>query len=101
MAELEGQVAIVTGSSRGVGRGTAMAFARAGADVMVAARTDKEGGPLPGTIHQTAEELLREAGITDLSRYASTDPSPILALDPLMPLTASPVRAVTGAMGNL
>lgn len=57
MAELAGQVAIVTGSSRGIGRAMAVAFARAGADVVVAARTDQEGGPLPGTIYHTAEAI--------------------------------------------
>jgi len=34
----EGKVALVTGGSRGIGRSTALAFADAGADVIVAAR---------------------------------------------------------------
>jgi short-subunit dehydrogenase len=36
--ELEGAVAVVTGASAGIGRGTARAFAAAGADVVLAAR---------------------------------------------------------------
>jgi citronellol/citronellal dehydrogenase len=54
---LSGQVAIVTGSSRGVGRAVALALAREGCDVVVAAKTDAPHPRLPGTIHQTAEEV--------------------------------------------
>jgi citronellol/citronellal dehydrogenase len=55
--KLEGKVAIVTGASRGIGKAIALALAQEGADVVVAARTEEEKGPLPGTIHKTAEEI--------------------------------------------
>jgi citronellol/citronellal dehydrogenase len=54
---LTGQVAIVTGSSRGVGRAVALALAREGCDLVVAAKTDAPHPKLPGTIHATAEEV--------------------------------------------
>ena len=55
---LEGQVAVITGASRGIGRQTAIDFARAGADIVVTARTS-EANPseLPGTIEETAREV--------------------------------------------
>ena len=39
---LDGKVAIVTGSGRGIGKGIALAFAEAGADVVCTARTGSE-----------------------------------------------------------
>lgn len=55
--KLEGKVAIVTGSSRGLGKAIAIGFAREGANVVVAARTDVEDERIPGTIYKTAEEI--------------------------------------------
>ena len=59
---LQGQVAIITGASRGLGQYCALGFAREGAKVAVAARTiEEQDKRLPGTIYHTAE-LINEAG---------------------------------------
>jgi NAD(P)-dependent dehydrogenase (short-subunit alcohol dehydrogenase family) len=47
---LDGKVAIVTGGGRGLGKTMAMALAEAGADMVIAARTESE-------IEQTAQEI--------------------------------------------
>jgi len=61
---LDGQVAIVTGASRGIGAEIARRFAAAGAAVAVAARTTQAGtSPLAGTIGETAAQI-RAAGGT-------------------------------------
>jgi citronellol/citronellal dehydrogenase len=53
--KLAGRVAIVTGSSRGIGKDIALAFAAEGADIVVAARSETAPDPrLPGTIYDTA-----------------------------------------------
>jgi len=54
--KLSNKVAIVTGSSRGLGKAIAIGFAGEGASVVIAARTEVEG-PMPGTIYKTAEEI--------------------------------------------
>lgn len=61
---LEGQVAVVTGASRGVGKGIAIGLGEAGATVYVTGRTthgtDVDG--LPGTIYETAREVTDAGG---------------------------------------
>jgi citronellol/citronellal dehydrogenase len=59
---LAGKVAVITGASRGLGEYCAVGYAREGAKVVIAARTETETDPrLPGTIHHTAK-LVEEAG---------------------------------------
>ena len=55
--QLGGKVAIITGASRGIGRCIALTFARQGADIVIAAKSDAPQPTLPGTIHTVAEEV--------------------------------------------
>jgi NAD(P)-dependent dehydrogenase (short-subunit alcohol dehydrogenase family) len=66
MKPLQGKIAIVGGSSRGAGRGIALALGDAGATVYVAARTSRQGPKpadgVPGTVEDTAEEVCARGG---------------------------------------
>lgn len=62
---LQGRVAIVAGASRGIGRELVLALARAGADVVVAAKSITEKPNLPGTIFSVATEA-RQFGVRTL-----------------------------------
>lgn len=55
---LADRVVFITGASRGIGRAVALACAKEGADVVIAAKSDTEQNPkLPGTIHSVASEI--------------------------------------------
>jgi len=61
MASLEGKTLFITGASRGIGEAIAVRAARDGANVVIAAKTDRPHPRLPGTIH-TAAEAVEKAG---------------------------------------
>jgi NAD(P)-dependent dehydrogenase (short-subunit alcohol dehydrogenase family) len=56
-------VVVVTGASRGAGKGIALALGSTGATVYVTGRSQQEGeSPLPGTVFATADEITRRGG---------------------------------------
>jgi NAD(P)-dependent dehydrogenase (short-subunit alcohol dehydrogenase family) len=90
MKPLEGKIAIVAGSSRGAGRGIALALGDCGATVYVAARTSranipKKPGPkpadtAPGTIEDTAAEVTARGGKGVAVRADLSDGEQVAAL---------------------
>jgi citronellol/citronellal dehydrogenase len=60
--DLDGQVAIITGATRGIGKAIALRLADHGVKVVVTGKTTEPGGDLPGTIYTTAEEIEENGG---------------------------------------
>jgi NAD(P)-dependent dehydrogenase (short-subunit alcohol dehydrogenase family) len=63
MAALSGRVAIVTGASRGIGKGCAVELGALGATVYVTGRSTRKGAhPLGGTVAETAAAVTAAGG---------------------------------------
>lgn len=60
--DLTGKVVIITGASRGVGKQTALEFARRGAKIVLAARTVEPDNVLPGTLGETLQQIVALGG---------------------------------------
>ncbi len=59
---LEGRTLFITGASRGIGLAIALRAARDGANIVIAAKTDKPHPKLPGTIFTAADEIAKAGG---------------------------------------
>src|SRR5580693_9971873 len=59
---LENRVALVTGSSRGIGRALALRLAREGASVVITGKSESGTEKLPGSIHTVAAEVEAAGG---------------------------------------
>ncbi len=59
---LAGKTLFITGASRGIGLAIALRAAQDGANIVIAAKTDKPHPKLPGTIHTAADEIERAGG---------------------------------------
>jgi NAD(P)-dependent dehydrogenase (short-subunit alcohol dehydrogenase family) len=87
---LEGKVALVTGGTSGIGRDTAILFAKAGAKVMVAGRREAEG--------QETVELVRAAGGDGL--FVRADVSKASEVEALIKNTAERFGRLDAAFNN-
>ena len=88
--DLEGKVALVTGGTSGIGRETAVLFAKAGAKVVVAGRREVEG--------QETIELIRAAGGDGL--FVKTDVSQLAEVDALIKKTTEKFARLDFAFNN-
>ena len=81
--DLSAAVTLVTGASRGVGRGVALALAEAGATVYVTGRSVRGAATtegLPGTVDDTADEVTARGGKGIAVRCDHTDDADVEAL---------------------
>ncbi|MGB6243857.1 SDR family NAD(P)-dependent oxidoreductase [Gordonia sp. (in: high G+C Gram-positive bacteria)] len=75
------RIVVVTGASRGAGKGIALALARPGTTVYVTGRTVVEGqAELPGTIGATAAEITRRGGVGVAVAVDHSDDAQVAAL---------------------
>ena len=62
MTSLRGKTIFITGATRGIGHAIGLRAAADGANVVIAAKTDKPHPKLPGTIHTAAEDMIKAGG---------------------------------------
>ena len=78
---LAGQVAVVTGASRGIGEAIAIRYAMEGAKVIVSARTVEEGDHiLEGSINSVVKRIRDAGGEATAVRCDLSDPEDRAAL---------------------
>ena len=67
MTKLEGRIAVVTGAASGIGKGIAIAFAREGADIVVADKVEKSGAAevLDGISNHGRDALFVHTDVSD------------------------------------
>ncbi len=75
--DLSGRIALVTGASRGIGAAVAKAYARAGAHVVLLART-------VGALEALDDEIRKSGGQATLIPMDLRDPEPLDNLGPLL-----------------
>jgi NAD(P)-dependent dehydrogenase (short-subunit alcohol dehydrogenase family) len=84
MSPLDGRVALVTGGGRGIGRATALALARAGCDVAVAARSGLELAAVAREVEALGRRALAlPLDVTDRAALAAAPAAVEGALGPL------------------
>src|SRR5262245_6922612 len=73
----EGKVALVTGGTSGIGKATAIAFARAGAKVVLTGRREKEGAQVVAEIKKVGGEaafvrgdIAKDADVKAMVKFA-------------------------------
>ena len=79
---LDGRAAVVTGSGRGLGRAMAKALAQAGANVVVASRTQEQ-------VDETVSQITSDGGSAIACPTDVTDSS---AVDASLSMPATPAR---------
>ena len=83
---MAGRTVFITGASRGIGRAIAEALAAEGANVVIAAKSDRRHPRLPGTIQETARSVEEAGGQAlavrvDIRDEASVDAAVAAAVD--------------------